>query len=213
MDNRIENERKFWDKAAKDYDKSSHFDDVNKQSIEKCKTVLTGSESVLDIACGTGILSFGIAEYVSHVTGLDISEEMIKIALGKIPNNLKDKITFKVGDGYDTDFSSESFDTILIFNALHIVKEPETLLRESYRILKKGGHLITATDCYNDPVSFRNGIYHLLPKIIKKMGVIKYLNCYRHEDIDSLITQNSFHIISSEILFDMPTNYLIIAKK
>lgn len=213
MDNRKENERKFWDKAANNYDNSSHFDKAYKLSIENCKNVLTGSETVLDIACGTGILTFGIAENVSHITGLDLSEEMIKMAIRKTPNNLKDKVTFKVGDGYSTDFSSESFDTILIFNALHIVKEPDALLRESYRILKNGGHLITATDCYNEPAPFGKRMYHFLPKMIQKIGVIKYLNCYTRKDIDNLFVQNNFHIINTEILFDKPTNYFIMAEK
>lgn len=213
MKSREQNEKYFWDKAAKTYDNSSRFDTAYKLSIEKCNSILTGKENVLDIACGTGIISLGIAENANHVTGLDLSEEMIQVAVQKTPPSLAYKISFEVGDGYNTGFVSESFDMILIFNALHIVKEPDTILKEAYRILRKGGYLITATDCYNESVNFRNKIYHVLPKFVHKAGVIKYLNNYKHEDIYRLLIQNNFHITETELLFDKPTNYFAIAKK
>ena len=69
----------------------------------------------------------------------DYSKGMIAEAKkGAYPENL----TFAVADAMDLPFADDSFDAVLIANALHVIPEPEKALGEIDRVLRDGGILI-----------------------------------------------------------------------
>lgn len=211
---RIIKERSLWEKIAPNYDKqSTKFEKAYKLSIEKAKEVLKNTDNVLEIACGTGIVSLGIAEKVNSVIGVDISPKMISIAKEKAAKLSANNVDFETADGYSLRYEDNSFDAVLLFNSLHIVKEPNVLLAETYRLLKPNGYLITATDCYSESVPFSKKIYTLVPKIMNKFGLINYLSCFSKKDVISLLTQNKYEIIEDDILYDAPVNYYVLGQK
>lgn len=211
---RIIKERSLWEKIAPNYDKqSSKFEKAYKLSIEKSEKVLNNTHNVLEIACGTGIISLGIAKQVNSVIGVDISPKMISIAKEKAAKLSANNVDFKTADGYSLQYKDNTFDAVLLFNSLHVVKEPNVLLAEAYRLLKPNGYLITATDCYSESVPFLKTIYTLVPKIMKKFGAINYLNCFSEKDVISLLTQNKYEIIDDDILYDAPVNYYVLGQK
>ena len=210
---RIIRERVLWEKIAANYDKSSKFEEAYKLSIEKSKKVLESDYRVLEIACGTGIISLGIADKVNSVVGVDISPKMISIAKEKAIRLSVNNADFQIADGYYLQYKDNTFDAILLFNVVHIVKEPDTILTEAYRLLKPNGYLITATDCYSEPVSFLKNINVLVPKIMKQLGIINYLSYFSKKDIISLLKQNKFSIVEDDILHDAPVNYYVLAQK
>ena len=102
---------------------------------------ITSGKTVLDVACGTGVL---IPDYmsrgVSSVTGIDISPEMIRIAKEKFP---RDNISFICCDAED--FSpAGKFDCIMIYNAFPHFSEPERLIERLSELLSPGGTLTVA---------------------------------------------------------------------
>lgn len=165
------------------------------------------------MACGTGIISLGLAEQVNSMIGVDISPKMISIAKEKALKLSISNVDFQIADGYSLQYEDNTFDTILLFNSLHIVKEPKSILDEAYRLLKPKGYLVTATDCYLESVPFLKKIYTLVPKLMKQFGIITYLNCYKRKDIINLLTQNKYEIIEDDILHDAPVNYYVLAQK
>ena len=72
---------KFWNKIAKVYDKSSYstYADAYKRTIEKTKEYLNPEMTVLDIGCGTGIITNEIAEDVKNIDAIDYSEKITAV--------------------------------------------------------------------------------------------------------------------------------------
>ncbi|MFR7743490.1 MAG: methyltransferase domain-containing protein [Acutalibacteraceae bacterium] len=86
--------------------------------------------SVLDVACGTGVL---IPDYLergaAQVTAIDIAPEMARIAREKFP---QENVTVLCGDAARTRFETP-FDCIMIYNAFPHFPEPERLICASGR--------------------------------------------------------------------------------
>lgn len=111
---------------------------------EQSQESLSGISHVLDVACGPGgwALELAQAHPHMHVTGMDISSNMIEYANAQARASGLDNVTFKVGNITEPlDFPDASFDLV---NARHIEEViPVTtfppLFRELYRISSRGG--------------------------------------------------------------------------
>jgi len=90
---------------------------------------------------------------------MDISDGMLEVAAKKIEEaGLQNEITVKKGDTARTDNTDETFDMILCEHALFLFKEPDILLSELRRILKKSARLIiSAQNRYVQSLSSLSG--------------------------------------------------------
>jgi ubiquinone/menaquinone biosynthesis C-methylase UbiE len=104
---------------------------------------LEGDERILDVGCGPGVLSVEIAKKLraGHITGLDLSENMIALAEGLARDHLLDNVRFEKGDALKLQFPPESFDVVISTAVLPWVHDPRRFLLELHRVLKKGGKL------------------------------------------------------------------------
>lgn len=94
---------------------------------------------VLDVACGTGVLFPDyLSRDVASVTGIDISDEMVKIARSKFP-----QINVICGDVENTDFGRK-FDAVMVYNAFPHFPEPARLIERLALLTKQGGRLSVA---------------------------------------------------------------------
>ncbi|MGH3732126.1 MAG: methyltransferase domain-containing protein [Acidimicrobiales bacterium] len=98
--------------------------------------------AVLDIGCGPGNITAGLARKVDQgsVIGVDISDAVIELAaaeqFGKAAN-----LSFQVGDAYQLDFPDARFDVVYAHQVLQHLARPVVALQEFRRILKPGGLL------------------------------------------------------------------------
>jgi len=211
---RVRKEKRIWEKMAGFYDKQiGKYEDAYDQSIKRTKNLVEDYHNVLEIGCGTGIITFGVADYVDRITAVDVSPKMIKVAEEKANNYNCDNIIFDVQDGCNLPYQDESFDIVLMFNLLHFLKEPALQIRESYRVLKRGGFLITATDCYGDHTSLKVKIWLKLQTILNKVGIIPYLSNFERSDLERLMIENGYQIVDTAILYEDPINYYLSLKK
>ena len=96
----------------------------------------SGSNALLDIACGTG----GQSEYLAgnfHVTGIDLSEEMLRIARRKVP-----KAEFIKADMFDFSFGQTFGCVVNLYGSIGFACNTDQMedgLRCVYRCLKPGG--------------------------------------------------------------------------
>ena len=133
--------KKFWDKYARFYDfevlKFSRR--AYKDMYSFMSKIFTKDMKVLEIATGTGMISINVAEYVSSIEAIDFSPKMIETAKKKaVPSNLR----FSIEDATELSFADETFDAVIISNALHIMAEPELVLKNIRRVLKPNGILV-----------------------------------------------------------------------
>jgi trans-aconitate methyltransferase len=99
---------------------------------------LEGTERILDLGCGDGVLSAHLAELVPNgeVVGVDASRGMIEAARSRARKNLR----FLLMDINELNFA-EQFDVVFSNATLHWVKDHKRLLRNVDRALVRGGRL------------------------------------------------------------------------
>lgn len=105
---------------------------------------LQPGERVLDLACGTGLVTRLAAPEVSpagHVTGLDINAGMLAVARS-LPPPSGASITWVEGNAGAMDLPDASFDVILCQQGLQFFPDKPAALREMHRVLVPGGRVV-----------------------------------------------------------------------
>ena len=108
---------------------------------------------VLDIGCGAAGKSLYYASLgAEKVYGIDVVEAYAEqsAALAK-EKGFEDKFEFRLCDAAATDFPDDFFDTIIMNDSMEHVAEPEKVLAECYRVLKKDGRLFVNFCPYYHP--------------------------------------------------------------
>lgn len=101
-------------------------------------SALGAGMQVADIGCGTAVTaSFLSSKYQLHMIGLDISEALIDIGLKSHP-----WLKLVTWDCETLPFEDESLDAVIIECALSVIGQPESILAQCAKILKKSGALI-----------------------------------------------------------------------
>jgi SAM-dependent methyltransferase len=105
---------------------------------------ITGAVRVLDVGCGTGILSFCLAQNpeIVSVHGLDISQRYVEYANH---SNGDSRLYFQVGDACALPFPDASFDHAVSMLALQFVPQAARAVREMRRVTCPGGTVAAAT--------------------------------------------------------------------
>ena len=116
------------------------------------------NKTVVDLGCGKGENMVPLAKRGADVTGIDISPDLIQLALQRIvAANINARVL--VGSAYETGLESESVDVIFCVALIHHLDIPR-VRDEMYRILKKGGFIVLL-----EPVRFSK-FYDLVRKAL-----------------------------------------------
>ena len=135
----------FWDNVAGVYDVFVNV--INRKIHQKLRRIVSSliepDDTVLECACGTGLLSAVIAPKCRQLTATDFSEKMLK----KAEKNCRSfrNITYAQADITALSFADGSFDKVVAGNVIHLLDNPVTALRELNRVCKDGGMLIIPT--------------------------------------------------------------------
>jgi ubiquinone/menaquinone biosynthesis C-methylase UbiE len=106
---------------------------------------LRPGERVLDVACGTGVVTRMAAERVGatgSVAGLDITAGMLAVARSATPPDIS--IDWQEGDAESMPFPDGAFDVVLCQMGLQFVPGKLAALREMRRVLKTGGRAVVS---------------------------------------------------------------------
>lgn len=140
-------QRYGWDRAAEYYEAYWFQQLQPAQDLLLEMAELKSGEQVVDIACGTGLVSFRAASLIGEkgqLTGTDISDKMIDIAMAIAEQKGIRNSRFIRMDAEELQFPDQSFDVALCALGLMYVPGPVIAIREMYRILKPGGRMVAA---------------------------------------------------------------------
>lgn len=141
----------FWDCTAKSYD---HFMKKDHKAYKQMYSLIypvVRHKQVLELATGTGLIAKHIVRSADHIEATDASQEMIEQAKQGVKST---KLYFSVQDMFHLPYADQSFDVVIVVNALHIVPEPEKALSEIRRVLKDDGVLVVPTFTHADNAFF-----------------------------------------------------------
>lgn len=97
--------------------------------------------ALLDVGTGTGRIAELLADQARHVTALDNSPEMLRIARARLQTLPSDKLDLVRGDFSALPFADASFDTVLFHQVLHYAQDPGAVLTEAARALRPRGRI------------------------------------------------------------------------
>ena len=140
-------QRYGWDKAVGDYEAGWRTQLEPAQTLMLDMAALRPGEQVLDVACGTGLVSFRAADAVGEtgtVIGTDISGEMVETARRNAAERRIGNTRFERCDAEDIDLDCDPFDAALCGLGLMYVPDPVQALAEMRRLLKPGGRAAAA---------------------------------------------------------------------
>ena len=108
---------------------------------------------VLDIGCGAAGKTLYYASLgAKKVYGIDVVPRYEKEAYSLAKEKgLEDRFCFILGDASNMDFEDNTFDVIIINDAIEHVSEPLKVLNECHRVLKKGGRIYLNFPPYHHP--------------------------------------------------------------
>ena len=138
----MQEHKDFWDKNAGRYDRFMRKDRAAYDEMYELIRPIVRHKTVLELATGTGLIAKHIVNAAAHIEAMDASAEMIAEAKR---DNRSAKLHFSVQDMFRLPYVEESFDVVIVSNALHIVPQPEKALAEIRRVLKDDGVLIAPT--------------------------------------------------------------------
>jgi ubiquinone/menaquinone biosynthesis C-methylase UbiE len=149
MDPRLQRrvQRYGWDRAVAAYEEGWRTQLEPAHSLMLEMAALQPGERVLDIACGTGLVSFRVAEAVGArgaVVGTDISGEMVEAARRSAAERDVDNASFERSDAEALPFADATFDAAVCGLGLMYVSDPVKALCEMRRLLRPGGRAAAA---------------------------------------------------------------------
>ena len=121
----------FWQRFARVYGPAMRRSGALYRDI--CRRMalrLTPDMEVLELACGTGQLSFPLAERVRRWEATDFSPAMVEQTRKR---TAPPQLSFSVQDATALPYADHSFDAVVISNALHVMPHPELALMEADR--------------------------------------------------------------------------------
>ena len=141
----MQEHKNFWDKNAGRYDRFMRKDGAAYEMMYELIWPVVRHKTVLELATGTGLIAKHIVNAAAHIEATDASAEMIAEAKR---DSRSAKLYFSVQDMFCLPYADQSFDVVIVSNALHIVPQPEKALQEIKRVLKDDGTLIAPTFTY-----------------------------------------------------------------
>lgn len=204
---------KMFDQIASTYDKLNHILSLNMDLVWRKKLTHYLPKNMplylLDLATGTGDQLFTILKerpQTQKIIGLDLSQEMLKIAKKKQVQSLhKNQIEFIHADAIQIPFQDNTFDAVTFSFGIRNVADPLASLSEIWRVLKpKGKALILEFSIPSPPFSYFYLAYlrYILPSIGALFSKQKDAYLYLNKTIETFPSGSVFCSLMQQSGFD-----------
>jgi len=182
----------FWDRNAARYDRFMRKDRAAYDEMYELIRPIVRHKTVLELATGTGLIAKHIVNAAAHIEATDASAEMIAEAKR---DNHSTKLHFSVQDMFRLPYAEESFDVVIVSNALHIVPQPEKALAEIHRVLKDDGVLIAPTFTHAE-----NSIFGMIRAFFMKLAGFPLRSKWTSAEYLRFLRQNGWTVRKSAVL-------------
>ena len=197
--------KNFWDRNAGQYDRFMRKDRAAYETMYGLIRPVVKGKTVLELATGTGLISKNIVNAAAHIEASDTSAEMIREAKRR---NHSAKLHFSVQDMFCLPYADESFEVVIVSNALHIVPQPEKALAEIHRVLRDDGVLIAPTFTHAENSFFGNSKAFFL-----KLAGFPLHSRWTSEEYLCFLQQNGWTVRKSDVLkASFPLTYVECVK-
>lgn len=197
--------KNFWDRNAGRYDRFMRKDRAAYKTMYGLIRPVVKGKTVLELATGTGLIAKNIVNAAAHIEASDTSAEMIREAKRR---NHSAKLYFSVQDMFCLPYADESFEAVIVSNALHIVPQPEKALAEIHRVLRDDGVLIAPTFTHAENSFFGNSKAFLL-----KLAGFPLYSRWTSGEYLCFLQQNGWTVRKSDVLkASFPLTYVECVK-
>src|SRR3972149_8548562 len=190
----MDDEREYYSLVKKVFDILAPFYDIVAMPLSRLRgrvVDFTGAEKgskILDVATGTGKQAFPFAEKGYDVTGIDLSEAMLKVTNKK---NRYKNVNFQVTDATNLPFEDYSFDVASVSFALHDMPLTirEKVLKEMVRVTKPEGMIVIVDYALPRNRIGRFLIYHFV-RLYERESYLRFIK----SDLEALLRKSCIEI-------------------
>ena len=198
MQDQLRTEFNEWARAGKGESMERGHRPVGEQAVARMQ--VPSDARVLEIGCGSGWATRLLADYAyeGRVTGIDISDEMIRLARASSASCAN--VDFEVASAEQLPFADHEFTHAFSMESLYYYRNLPRALREIQRVMKRGGQFVAVVDLY-----WENQATHQWIDTLKVPVQLLSIDEWR-----SLFSEAGFENIRDEKLFDptpVPENY------
>jgi ubiquinone/menaquinone biosynthesis C-methylase UbiE len=176
----------LWDRMARSYD--ARFRSMYDGIFETLRSEVTATDEVVEIGCGSGLVSFEIIPRVRTFVGSDLSSAMIDVAKAKLETSRFTNATFMAGDAMHMQ-DKYSFDKVLLVNLLHVVDDPVGMLARAKLLVKPGGKLLVVSYCHGEKMSLKYAFMSRLMRAASALGLMPKLSKFTFDGLRAVANE------------------------
>ena len=159
---------------------------------------LRDGESVLDVGCGTGSLTFALAGHagLKAISAIDFSPVFVEAASRR---NRDPRVTIRQADACALPFADASFDILTSIYLFHEVPPPirREIAREFARVLKPGGLLVFMDSLQTGDTPEFDAMLESFPANFHE----PFYNGYLRDDLRQIFTEAGLQVVDTEPVF------------
>ena len=209
----------FFENRLSDYDEHMLNDIEGADEFYKftaSQLPIEPESDVLDLGCGTGL---ELEEYFllnpnANITGIDLSDAMLKVLASKFPDK---RVCLICGSYFDVSLGCEKYDAAVSVESLHhfTAEHKISLYQKLYRALKSNGFFIL-TDYFAESAALEREYFENLEKLKQKQGIAD--DSFYHYDTP-LTVEHEIAILKAagfsdvKVLRNWSATYTLMAKR
>jgi ubiquinone/menaquinone biosynthesis C-methylase UbiE len=157
--------------------------------------------TILDVACGPGIVTAALAAKARAVVAFDLTPEMLLQARDRCAKAGLTNVTFEQGNATALPFPDNNFDGVVTRLSVHHFDTPRLVLNEMFRVLRPGGKLVLA-----DVVSSEDAAESELHNAIEVLRDPSHVRMLPATELTSMITDAGF-VIGTQTAWDQQRKF------
>lgn len=186
MDEQLRTEFNEWARAGKGESMEQGHRPVGEQAIARMN--VPADARVLDVGCGSGWATRLLADYAisGHVTGIDISDEMVRLA-GESSHPYAN-VDFQTASAEQLPFNDSEFTHAFSMESLYYYADIAKALKEIQRVLKPGGLFVAVVDMYWESEATHQWV-EMLNVPVQLLGIQDYRSLFEGAGFDNVLDE------------------------